>query len=435
MQFDSNGFLVPHLYGTCDGHGLCITVCPFNPYPAKEVETENELANIYLTDTTSFHPKIGKYHNIYVGHAEKFRMTSSSGGVATFILWDLLESGLVKHVFSVRESVTTGLDYEYAVVSNKDDLLASSKTKYYPVTLSSVFSRIDEIDGTVAVVGVACFIKAIRLAQYSDHSLKEKIVFLVGIICGGGKGRFFTEYLSSIAGVDKHDCYKPEFRIKDINSTASDYSFGCFSRETSAFRSVKMQSLGDMWGTGLFKANACDFCDDVTTELSDISLGDAWFDPYVKDGRGTNVVVTRSIVAEKIIQKAIHSNSVSIEELGVDKFIASLQGSFNHRQAGLSYRINHAIKTGRVIPPKRNFDADSATFDFKIVQLFRMNVRKSSIDVWGRVLDAIKFDAEMNNKLTRLKWLTTFYHFKRTFFTKTIGKKIIRRLSKHFNRQ
>ena len=37
---------------------------------------------------------------------------------------------------------------------------------------------------------------------------------------------------------------------------------------------IKMSLLGDMWGTGLFKANACDFCDDVTA-VKDISLGDA----------------------------------------------------------------------------------------------------------------------------------------------------------------
>jgi coenzyme F420 hydrogenase subunit beta len=30
-----------------------------------------------------------------------------------------------------------------------------------------------------------------------------------------------------------------------------------------------------MCASGLFKANACDYCDDVTTELVDISLGDA----------------------------------------------------------------------------------------------------------------------------------------------------------------
>lgn len=101
-----------------------------------------------------------------------------------------------------------------------------------------------------------------------------------------------------------------------------------------------MRSVGDMWGTGLFKANACDFCDDVTTELADISLGDAWLAPYSNDGRGTNVIVTRSRLADEIIQTGMMKGSLVIEEIHPEKFIASQQGSFNHRHDGLLYRIN-----------------------------------------------------------------------------------------------
>ena len=207
MQWNEHGFLVPALSGTCSSDGACLTVCPFNPYPEKEVKTENELADIFLNDTVLAHQKIGKYKGIYAGYAEEFRLTSSSGGVATFVFTDLLERGIVNHIFSVKESSTSGMHYEYAISQNKQELLAASKTRYYPVTLSTVFSKIDELEGKVAIVGVACFIKAIRLAQHSDPLLKEKIPFLVGIICGGVKSKFFTEYLSDKAGVAKEFCF------------------------------------------------------------------------------------------------------------------------------------------------------------------------------------------------------------------------------------
>jgi coenzyme F420-reducing hydrogenase beta subunit len=120
------------------------------------------------------------------------------------------------------------------------------------------------LEGTVAVVGVGCFIKAIRLAQHSEPKLKEKIAFLIGIICGGVKSRFFTEYLASRMDIEAANIKKPQFRKKDINSTANDYSFACHDNDSEE-KSIKMRVVGDMWGTGLFKANACDFCDDVTT--------------------------------------------------------------------------------------------------------------------------------------------------------------------------
>lgn len=418
MQWHEYGFLIPLLIGTCGADGACLTVCPFNPYPENEVKTENELADIFLNDTVLSHSKIGKYKGIYAGYADEFRLTSSSGGIATFILADLLERGIVNHIFSVKESNTQGVHYEYAISNNKQELLVASKTRYYPVTLSTVFSKIDKLEGKVAVVGVACFIKAIRLAQHSDLLLKEKIPFLVGIICGGLKSRFFTEYLSDRAGVSKELCYKPAFRIKDLNSTAGDYSFGCLSNKDNQKKTIKMRTVGDMWGTGFFKANACDFCDDVTTELADISLGDAWLQPFVKDGKGTNVVVTRSSLAEKIIKEGIESAQIHLDELPLDRFLSSQQGSYNHRHTGLPYRISRAAKMGRLIPPKRFGKGSSLTFHFKAVQFCRMSIRNKSLNIWKEEGNSKLFDKKIKKSLFALRIATLIYHYLKAFQSK-----------------
>src|SRR5690606_2922004 len=289
MQWNEEGFLVPQLNGNCEEDGACLSVCPFNPFPEEEVKTENELADKFLTETSQQHHRIGRYIGIYAGHAEEYRQTSSSGGLATYVFAELLDRGIVDHIFSVRESTDLGRHYQYTIIDSRKTLLESSKTKYFPVTLSTVFSKIHELDGKVAIVGVACFIKAIRLAQHTEPELKDKIPFLVGIICGGIKSRFFTEYLAHKAGAPVESYQRPEFRIKDTNSYALDYSFGCNVPDSEEQKRIKMRSVGDMWGTGLFKANPCDFCEDVATELADISLGDAWIPPYSADGKGTNV--------------------------------------------------------------------------------------------------------------------------------------------------
>jgi coenzyme F420 hydrogenase subunit beta len=423
MGWDQYGFLVPELSGSCDQGIACISVCPFNPFPKDEVRTENELANIYLKDTVSYQPQLGRYNGVYAGYAKEFRLTSSSGGLATFIFTELLERGIVNHVVSVKESTTPGTHYEYSISNSKQELLAASQTKYYPVTLSTVFAKINELKGKVAIVGVACFIKAIRLTQHSDPSLKEKIPFLVGIICGGIKSRFFTEYLAGKAGVQKNRFTKPEFRIKDLNSSAGDYSFGCISLDENQRKTLKMQTVGDMWGTGLFKANACDFCDDVTTELADISLGDAWLNPFVKDGKGTNVIITRSILADKIIQEGIISKKIFIEELSIAGLLSSQQGSFNHRQTGLSYRIKHAIGNKRIIPPKR-FEKGETTLDFRMVQYFRMKTRLKSIEIWKSNPNEEIFDEKIKKYLYILKKLTRIYRL-----NKSLGSKIRRKIT------
>lgn len=411
MKWNEEGFLVASSTNSCDCNGKCLDVCPFNPFPKEEVRTEDEIATLFLPTALKSNKKIGKYNTIYAGYSNEFRLSSSSGGVGTYISTELLEKKIVDHIFSIKESSVPGTFYEYAVSSNKADLLIASKTRYFPVTLATVFSEINKLEGKVAIVGVGCFIKAIRLAQHADPYLKEKIPFLIGIICGGVKSRFFTEYLASKMEIKAEDIRKPQFRKKDVDSTAFDYSFSCLQGETEE-KSIRMQSIGDMWGTGLFKANACDFCDDVTTELADISLGDAWLYPFFKDGKGTNVIVTRSATADQLMKEGTESNKLTIDLLSLESFLASQQGSFNHRHTGMPARINIAKKKKQLVPPKR-YENGSVTFDFKLVQKQRMKVRAESLKVWKSSADANSFDLTMEPPLRKLRFYTKIYHKRR----------------------
>lgn len=414
MKWDEFGFLIPALNGNCDLMGDCITVCPFNPFPEKEVETENELAELFLNKAIFHHPKIGKYQGIYAGYANEFRLNSSSGGLATYIFSELLERGIVDYIFSVKESLTSESHYEYSISNTKQELLQAAKTKYYPVSLSTVFLKINAFQGKVAIIGVSCFIKAIRLAQNDDIKLKEKIPFLVGIICGGVKSKFFTEYLACKSGVNINQYQKPQYRIKDIKSSALDYTFGCYDTLNKSTKTIKMQLVGDMWGTGLFKANACDFCDDVANELADISLGDAWIEPYINDGNGTNVIITRSNLAENIIQEGIKNSKLKLDIIKSEHFILSQQGNYNHRQKGLPARIKYVKNNKMLIPPKRFVDS-TVYLDFKIVQILRMKLRKVSLIKWRNFKTIEKFEKEISAYKGILWRFTKIYHIRRLF--------------------
>ncbi|MDO6810413.1 Coenzyme F420 hydrogenase/dehydrogenase, beta subunit C-terminal domain [Zobellia galactanivorans] len=409
MDWNDSGFLVPTLIGDCDEEGSCISVCPFNPFPKDEVKTENEIAEgLFEEDSlTKFDKKIGKFRNTYAGFSKEHRSTGSSGGLATYVSEQLMEGQIVDHVLNVQEQDGK---FEYVICSEKEKLKSSSKTRYFPVTMETVFAQIRELDGKVAIVGIPCFIKGVRLAQEQDQVLAEKIVFTIGIICGGVKSKFFTEYLSQKAGVATPDIDRVDYRIKDINSTAGDYSFGSKAKNSPDFQTIKMRTVGDMWGTGLFKANACDFCDDVSAELADISLGDAWIRPYVNDGGGTNVIVTRSAIADRIIRDGIEKGKLVIDEIEQSEFVRSQKGSYTHRQDCLPYRIeNSGLKN---IPPKREHKKTLSP-EVKIIQRLRRKTRQKSLDVWREVMNAEKFDKEMKSSLKLLRTITKFNHYKR----------------------
>ena len=418
MDWNNEGFLVPTVKnGECQMNEIAINVCPFNPYPAKDVRTEDELANLFLKDAPNHHPKVGRYYNTYAGYSERFRLTSSSGGLATYLLTELFEQKLVDAVITVGEGKDN--HYEYKLVRRQEDLLATSKTKYYPVTMAEALKELKNLDGKVAVVGIGCFIKAVRLLQNYNPELREKIVFTIGIICGGLKSKFFGEYLAAKAGVQNNEFTKPQFRIKNYESTAGDYSFGCIDSRGDE-RQVKMRTVGDMWGSGMFKCNACDYCDDVTTELADVSLGDAWLPPFSQDGKGTNVIVTRSVLAEQLINDGIRSVKLAVQPLQFDTFLSSQQGSYNHRHKALKYRIQQAEKQGSIIPPKRQTN-EHISLDFKWVQQQRREVRKNSLLFWSAKPNVILFEERIRNSLSKLGKATLVYHYLRALKRKVLN--------------
>lgn len=422
MKMNQFGFYTANVDDSYANDEDIINVCPFNPNPNDKVKTENEIANLFLNQANKQHLKIGRYINTYAGYSIKHRLTSSSGGIATYTLTELMRRGDIQHVISVKAGSHTS-HYQYTVSSSIDELASAAKTKYYPVTLADALKDIKKLEGKVAIVGVACFIKAIRLAQVYDPIFNDKVGFLIGIICGGVKSAFFAEYLSSKSGVAADEFKQPEFRIKDHDSTASDYSFGCLDKN-NIHQTIKMRKVGDMWGTGLFKANACDYCDDVTTELADLSLGDAWLEPYSTDGRGTSVLVTRSNLADDIIKAGMANGELVIDELPEGRFLASQQGSFNHRHDGLAYRIKVGKTPLNMIPPKR-FTQNSLSPLLKIIHRLRMTTRQKSLLVWNNGKNSQIFDHQMRLSLYWLKFFTRANHYHRA---------IIRRLKKVFSK-
>ncbi len=417
MRGNEFGFLVPSAQGA-SVPASAVRVCPFNPAPADDVRDEDALGALCFPDADYMADKAGRFIGSYVGYSRQYRESSSSGGIATFVFSALLEKRHVDHLFVVVEGGEAG--YEYRLISQPEDIRQISKTRYVPVTLEKLFELIEGVDGRVAVSAVACFAKAIRLKQHYHVELKEKIPFVVGIICGGWKSRFFTEFLAQSAGIEGAYASQ-EYRIKDPDSTSSDYSFGAYA-EDGAFHETKMRPLGDMWGTGLFKAEACDFCTDVLTELADISLGDAWLPEYRADGLGNSVIVTRTGLAERIVRDGMNSGDLVLDQVPVETIVASQSASFSHRHNGLKFRVDKMHPRLRH-PAVRRRVMQSISWSYALVQWQREVTRSRSLSIWRDSPDVSVFNARMRRPLAVLRFLTRVYHKLRPHSSKPVGDK------------
>jgi coenzyme F420-reducing hydrogenase beta subunit len=401
MAWSNNGFLVPKAEGVIP-KGI-EKFCPFNTAPEKIVEDEDALSKLFLTEASNFDPSVGVFENTYIGYSKKFRPTSSSGGTATFVFEKLLQRGDVDYLFVVQSDGANG--YRYCVVDKVADMQSMSKTRYYPVSMDQLFSVIDSTNGNVAVSGVACFIKAVRLKQHYRPEYRKKIPFLVGIICGGLKSRSYTDFLAQSAGISG-SYTNPDYRVKDADSTASDYSFSAVDANAQS-KSIKMQRVGNNWGAGLFKARACDFCSDVLTELADISLGDAWLPKYKADGMGNSVVVTRSRLADEIIRQGIEANELIMEPVPVSRAIDTQSGGFNHKRKGLKWRIWLAkYFSDQPIPRIRDRVLRDIPVTEALIQIYRERTRAKSLEYWNDSRDSIKFKKRMRSSRKDLKAIT-----------------------------
>jgi hypothetical protein len=111
--------------------------------------------------------------------------------------------------------------------------------------------------------------------------------------------------------------------------------------------------FGTNWGLGFFKYKACDYCDDITAETADLTVGDAWLPQFVKDHRGTNVVVVRNQILAEILQEGVEEQSLHLDSITPQDVIQSQDANYRHRRIGLAYRLYLAEKKGDWHPHKR----------------------------------------------------------------------------------
>ena len=311
------------------------------------------------------------------------RIASSAGGLGTWIVHHLLKNGIVDGVFCVTESTTNHALFEYRLVRDPEELATSRKSKYYPVEMSRILEVLAHTEGRFAVVALPCFTKGLRLAMRAGLVPKEKIHCIIGLFCGHLKTRQFAHYLIRSCGLHEKDTVAVDFRKKVLDDRASEYAFearACTSDGTIESRQIRMRdvALGN-WGLNGFMLKACECCDDVVAELADLSLGDAWLPEFVKDGRGTNLIVTRRADLAAIIAQGVASGELAVRPVSAAAVIASQDGGFRQRRQGLAYRLHLAAQKGEWRPTKRiRPDGRSLKLYSRLIQLLRIKIAETT---------------------------------------------------------
>lgn len=332
---------------------LASRVCPFSD----EAPNEDQLgAPTDGGNALPADPRVGHYGKIFAGRhsSDSYLLGSSSGGLTSWLLQQLLEQDLVDAVIHVGRNADNGRLFEYTISTKGESVAAQRKSQYYPTTLRDVLQSAATEDKRYALVGVPCFIKAARLLCRQEPTLDRSIRFFVGLVCGHLKSPFFAESLAWQVGVPPGELAAVDFRLKKEGRLASDYDFGARGRGDDQFTRQRTKALvGGNWGHGAFQPEACNFCDDIFAETADVVFGDAWLLKYMKEWRGTNVVITRNDEIDRLFDKGRQSGAIDIEDISLDSATQSQAGNYRHRRDGLALRLSDDIAAGLSVPRKR----------------------------------------------------------------------------------
>lgn len=324
-------------------------VCPF----ADESPDESVLSAEYFGDL-ALDSRVGRYLGAFAAQVndDEYLLGSSSGGLTSWILTQLLERDLVDGVVHVGAGRGEGL-FSYVVSYTPEELVARRKSIYYSTTLTDALLSIRGDAKRYALVGVPCFITAGRHLTNEDEVLRSQLRFFVGLVCGHLKSAAFAQLLAWQLGIAPEELATVDFRVKNPNRNAGSYDFEAISRSGERRLAPTRSLLGGNWGLGFFQLEACNYCDDVFAETADIVLGDAWLPEFVNDWRGHNVVVTRHPVLAQIVDDGVASGAIGRYPLGPNRVAESQSGNFRHRRQGLALRLFDDRDAGRWTPRKR----------------------------------------------------------------------------------
>ncbi len=276
--------------------GLCFAYCPRTFLDMGEMETK------LFGRTRNADEALGIYRKAVSAQAKAATARSQDGGVATALLVQALQSGMIDC------AVVTDRNEEWRTVARVattvDEIKAAAGTKY--TTSYSVFAVKEAMEKgcqKIGFVGTPCQIQALRKVQLLEEPYEfgqKKIALLVGLFCmenfdydclieGLVKGRF---------GLDPKDISR--FEIKKGMFRVID--------KAGAAHEVKIEETDE------FTYKGCGPCFDFASELADVSIGS------VGSGDGWSTVLTRTDTGKRLYAAALAAGGVqekAISEKGL----------------------------------------------------------------------------------------------------------------------
>ena len=358
--------------GLCTRCGSCIGICPNDAVNLSDplgecipVANENQCVKCdapcltacpgkyvdfpHLNETIFGGPPedylLGHAPEIFVGYATdpEIRARAASGGAITAIVKHLLETGIVQGVACLIDDPAQPLQPRPVIATSWDVLRLSQQSKYSLAPMNTILKDIAQFKGPVAYVGLPDQVQSVRKLQLAGHSSTQNISLIIGSFCGA------VNHFASVKDfLLKHGVRNLE-EVLRIEYRAGDWP-GKLRVTLRDGRRIELEKFYANYMNLFYVVQRTLFCVDLSNELADISVGDAWAPRYEHRHEGFSLVIGRTEVGKSFLSRCGHAAVIELLPTNrTDAIEMHSHGLFNKKKAVWS-RIDLRKKLGKAIP-------------------------------------------------------------------------------------
>ena len=269
--------------------GQCYDICP-------RTKTDYEELNKQVFGENRDDFALGTHKRLLFGRSadKSVRERGQYGGTVSALAQHILVSRQAEAALLAGKNEKFPLLPEPVIATTPDEVLEASGSKYTACPTLSLLEKALKEHSSVAVVGRACQVTALRKKQaINTEAMRASPV--IGIFCMWALDYENLEsYLKpkiNPATVEKYDIPEGDFIVYTSNGS-----------QRFSFDEIKST-----------RRETCDLCYDFTSELADISVGSTELE------NDWNTVIVRSEVGEKLWQNALEAGIVEEKPFPQDR--------------------------------------------------------------------------------------------------------------------
>lgn len=381
-----NGDWAPKLTRQCPPYcGLCLEVCPFY----QEAIDKDSLADEKYGMIQGINKDIsaGFALDAYVGYSrvDNHREQGSSGGMATWLLEELLRRNLVDRVICVCKSQSSERLFDYNIIDNIEMVRKASGSKHYPVELGSVIQDILDSTSelTYAITGLPCYLKGLQLAMRKFPKLQRQIRYELGLVCVRLPNSYYTEYLIKLSGLDTGHMAQVTYRRTEGAKRAVDFLFHAETADGESGKALPFHGrYGAIGNYRYFQFNACNYCEDVFAEVADIVFMDAWLPEYERDPAGHSLIIVRNPFLQELLMAGREEGRCFLERIPLDRVLESQEGRVDLKRREIAGRLYHSQELGFKVPATRSVPSKKIYNKGKLLIRTRYKAQEESKRLW-----------------------------------------------------